>query len=170
MPAVPDLIAEDLPADPPEGFRLLPTHGGFNLMFGALYGRLRDGVLETGFRVSPRHINPHGTCHGGVLATFADFQIYAAQQAAKTGDRLTPTISMTIDYLSPAHLGEWIEARTELLRATSTIMFSQTLASADGRKVFRSSNTIRLGRSDKDNRSHLTGFFDEDEPQIAETS
>lgn len=146
MSAALDLLARDVPPDAPAGFRLLDTGGGFNLLFGAVYGCLRDGKVALGFRVSPRHINPHGTCHGGVLATFADFGAYSAQREARLGDVVTPTVSMSMDFVAPARLGDWIETRTELLRATRTMMFTQSVASVGDRVVFRSSGVFKIGR------------------------
>src|ERR1700723_298930 len=99
-----DLIARDLPDDPPQGYKLLPTGVGFNQLLGSVYGRLKDGRLTLGMRISPRHLNPQQTCHGGVLASFADMQGYVAQREAGLTDQITPTISLSVDYLAPVSL------------------------------------------------------------------
>ena len=165
MSAALDLIAGDVAADPPAGFRLLETGGGFNLLFGPVYGSLRDGKVALGFRVSPRHVNPHDTCHGGVLATFADYQAYSAQHQAKLGDLVTPTISMSMDFVAPALLGDWIEARTDLLRATRTMLFTQSVASVGEKIVFRSSGVFKIGRqADKTGSTLGDTFAAEDQP------
>jgi len=117
MDAIKYLQATDLSADPPEGFRLLPTGGGFNCLFGAVYGCVIEDRLVLGFRVSPRHLNPHNTCHGGVLATFADMMAYAAQWEAGLLYTLTPTISLSTDFLAPALLGNGFGAIRSLSKA-----------------------------------------------------
>ena len=144
-----EMLAGEISDDPPDGFEPLPTGTGFNLYFGPVYGKLVEGRLRLGLRVGKRHINPHNTCHGGVLASFADMQVYVSQQQ-EPGLRymLMPTISMTLDYLAPVMLGDWLEGHTTPLRATKTTLFQQTLAMVGDRPVFRASAIYRVsGRS-----------------------
>ena len=61
-------------------------------------GRART-ILEAG----PDHLNPHGTVHGGVLATLADV---AMGEAAALEGNLGVTIEMKVTYLSPGEPGE----------------------------------------------------------------
>lgn len=154
-----ELLENDIPPNPPDGYRLLDTGAGFNILFGPVFGRLIDGRPVLGFRVSNRHINPHKTCHGGVIATFADFQAYVAHHDAGLINIVTPTINMTVDFLSPAVLGDWLETRTELVRRTQTMIFSQTLATVDGRPVFRSNSIFKIGKSAENPGSALGNFF-----------
>ncbi|SMH54757.1 PaaI family thioesterase [Mesorhizobium australicum] len=140
-----ELLASEIADDPPEGFAPLPTGPGYNAYFGPIYGRMLDGRLRLGMRIGRRHINPHDTCHGGVLASFADMQVYVTQQArSDLRQILMPTISMSLDYISPAILGDWLEGDTTLLRATKTTLFQQTLATVGDRIVFRSSCIYRV--------------------------
>lgn len=142
---VSEMLAGEIPDDPPDGFEPLPTGTGFNLYFGPVYGKLVEGRLRLGMRVGKRHINPHDTCHGGVLASFADMQVYVSQQR-EPGLRymLMPTISMTLDYLAPVMLGDWLEGHTTPLRTTRTTLFQQTLAMVGDRPVFRASAIYRV--------------------------
>ncbi|MGO4838640.1 16S rRNA (cytosine(1402)-N(4))-methyltransferase, partial [Rhizobiaceae sp. 2RAB30] len=58
------------------------------------------GKLRLGMRIGRRHVNPHDTCHGGVLASFADMQLYVSQQQEPSLRYiLMPTINMSIDYI-----------------------------------------------------------------------
>lgn len=155
------LLASDIPADPPEGYRLLPTGPGFNLLMGPLWGRVEGPRLVLGMRVSQRHINPHQTCHGGVLSVFADFMAYAVQHEADEKNTLTPTVSTTIDFMSPAVLGDWLEGRCELLQQTRNLLFCQTVARVGDRPVFRSSSIFKIGRQVSHVGSTLGSFFDE---------
>ena len=63
--------------DIPEGFKPLPISSGFIGVNGPLYMRRvsrPDGdIAQAGFRVEERHTNPMGNCHGGMLATFAEY-------------------------------------------------------------------------------------------------
>lgn len=154
-----ELLQDDFAPDPPPGYRLLPTGPGFNLLFGDVYGRLDGPRLVLGMRVSPRHLNPHDTCHGGVLSVFADFMAYAVQHEAGEHHTLTPTVSTTIDFMSPAVLGDWIEARCELLQRTRNLLFCQTVARVGERAVFRSSSIFKIGKPVSHVGSTLGDFF-----------
>lgn len=154
------LLTNDIPADPPGGFRSLPTGPGFNLLMGPIWGRVEGLRLVLGMRVGHRHINPHQTCHGGVLSVFADFMAYAVQHEADEKNTLTPTVSTTIDFLSPAVRGDWLEGRCELLRRTRNLLFCQTVARVGDRPVFRSSSIFKIGKPVSHVGSTLGSFFD----------
>jgi uncharacterized protein (TIGR00369 family) len=159
MDAIKYLQDPDLSADPPEGFRLLPTGGGFNCLFGAVYGCVIEDRLVLGFRVSPRHLNPHNTCHGGVLATFADMMAYAAQWEAGLLYTLTPTISLSTDFLAPALLGQWIRGDTELVKSTRTMLFTQSIIRADETSILRCNAIYKIGASKEDSASVIGNLF-----------
>jgi uncharacterized protein (TIGR00369 family) len=158
--AVSDLLAGEIPDNPSEGFEPIPTGTGFNVYFGPIYGKLVEGRLRLAMRIGRRHINPHDTCHGGVLASFADMQVYfSQQQEPELRHMLLPTISMSLDYIAPAVLGDWLEGESTLLRATKTTLFQQTLAKAGDRIVFRSSGIYRVSGRGAPNGSTLGALF-----------
>ena len=136
----------DAEAGPPEGWHAAPIGGAFAVHNGPLFARWRDGRLELGFRVGPRHVNPGLACHGGMLVMFADILIStAAQYQAEIPRQFLPTISLQSDFLAPAPLGSWIEGRAEILKVTKRLVFSQGLISADGASVMRASGVFRRG-------------------------
>ncbi|WP_417722530.1 PaaI family thioesterase [Salipiger sp.] len=155
-----ELVLNDIPDDPPEGFRPLPMGDGFNLYLGPVYGKMIDGSLRLGMRVGRRHLNPHRTMHGGITASFADMQLYASQQhdpALRT--QLMPTISLSLDYISPVVAGDWLEGHTMTLKATRAVLFQQTLAKVGERIVFRSSCVYRLSGREAPEGSTLGATF-----------
>jgi len=57
----------------------------------------------------------------------------------------TPTISMSIDFLSPGKLGDWIWADVETLKITKTMGFSQGLVrNQQGEMLMRANGTFKL--------------------------
>lgn len=125
------LIA-DTEDSPPEGFIEIPPVGNFDTMMGRLYGRSEAGGMVMGFRVAHRHINAHGTCHGGMLASFADMLAYATRVAAGLHETSTPTVSLAVEYLRPVLLGAWVEGRCELTKQGQRLLFSRITARVDG--------------------------------------
>lgn len=158
--AVAAMLAEEIADDPPPGYAPLPTGTGFNAYLGPLYGRPVDGRLRLGMRVGRRHINPHDSCHGGILAAFADMQVYVSQyEAPHLRHALTPTVSLSLDFVSPAVLGEWLEGDTQLLRAGRTTLFQQTLGRVGERLVFRASCVYRISSRKAPSGSALGDMF-----------
>jgi uncharacterized protein (TIGR00369 family) len=156
-----DLLTNDIPANPPEEFTWIPTGAGFNQLIGPVYGRMQDGKLRIGMRITNRHINPHQTCHGSLLAAFADMQVYASQLEADLRYTLIPTINMTIDYISAAVLGDWLEGHTSLLRATKSTIFQQTVAMVGTRPVFRASGIYKISKTPAPTGSSIGAVFDD---------
>lgn len=97
-----------------------------------------------GFRVTERHGNPVGGCHGGAMATFADTQLLAFRASSESGASHCPTISLSVDYLAPAPTGAWVEAAITLVKQTRTMLFTQAIMTVDGRPVARSSAIYRI--------------------------
>jgi uncharacterized protein (TIGR00369 family) len=132
----------------PAGFRPLPIGGEFMDRNGPLYLRHEGEVVQLGFRVEPRHTNPLGICHGGMLASFADMllPVIIHRRLHDQPRRFLPTIALQLDYMAPAPLGAWVQGEGQLLRTTQTMVFAQGLISADGKLAVRVSGTFKLGK------------------------
>jgi len=112
---------------------------------GPWFWRLQDGAVLFGMRIDERHISIRGVSHGGVLMAMADMQSIPAGYAANLIDRLVPTMTFTMDFISPARLGDWLEMRTELLKRTGKMLFTQAVIRTQaGDVVARSSATFRI--------------------------
>lgn len=101
-----------------------------------------------GFRIEPRHCNAIGICHGGMIASFTD--IFLPTQIRFNpafDDGYTPTISLTLDYLGPGRVGQWVEGSGRLLRRTKRLIFVEGLVTGDGQPIMRGSGTFRRGNA-----------------------
>jgi uncharacterized protein (TIGR00369 family) len=132
-------MADDNAAPP--GFELLDLGSGFAAPFGPVYLNRHGNRL--GFRVAPHHLNPVDTCHGGVLATFADMQIAAVRSARDINSKHLPTVSLSVDYLAPVALNSWVEAAVTLVKTTQTLVFTQALLTVNGEAVARAAAIYR---------------------------
>ena len=155
------LVASDLEDNPPEGFKPIPGRIGYHMMMAQFYGKMEDGMLVAAFRCSPRHMNNHGTCHGGMLAGFADFAAYAVRLAAKLDRTSIPTVTLSLDYLRPVRLGDWVEARTELTKQGKSLLFSRMTATVEGKTVFTASGIFTPRAADPNGITILSGITDE---------
>ena len=141
-------LEEDLPDDPPPGFRPIETRPGFHTMMGQFYGRMDNGALVCGFRCSPRHLNSNDSCHGGMIASFADFSAYALQLIPGLADVNTPTASLSVEYLRPVRLGDWVEARLDVTRKGSRLLFCRITGSVGDATVFTATGIFVPGAPD----------------------
>jgi len=101
----------------PEGFAPARFAPGF-LDHGGPYwlGPVVEGVRVVALRIMPHHINYRDAAHGGVISTFADVALSHAVHDAER-PRLAPaTVTLTVNYLAGARLGDWLEARVRIDR------------------------------------------------------
>jgi uncharacterized protein (TIGR00369 family) len=140
-------VSSEPAAEVPEGFRPMAAGGGFVEMTGPLFYRRHEGVLQMGFRVEARHCNPMGICHGGMLATFADMllPITAIRTVEALRHHFLPTISLQVDYLASAALGDWVQGEAQVLRHTRSLVFMQGLVTAADQPAMRVSGVFKIG-------------------------
>ena len=62
-----------------------------------------EGTGRVHLDARDEHLNPHGTVHGGVLATMIDVAMGTA--VATTGGESPVTVSLTVTYLEPGQPG-----------------------------------------------------------------
>jgi uncharacterized protein (TIGR00369 family) len=101
----------------PQGFARADFTPGFLDHGGPYYlGPSLDGVRVIGLAVCAHHINYQDAAHGGVISTFADVALAHAVYDAER-PRLAPsTVTLTVNYLAGARLGDWLEARVRIDR------------------------------------------------------
>jgi acyl-coenzyme A thioesterase 13 len=114
---------------PPAGFVLPPHPSHFRELIGPVYMRRMPGkpltALRFGLYVQPKHGNRSGNLHGGAVATLADIAMgYGCAYSAKPMLRLV-TVSLSVDYIGSADLGDWIEARIDVIRTGRRVAFAQ---------------------------------------------
>ena len=133
-----------MPVDIPAGFvRLQMRPNPYIDACGPLYGK-RDGEqLVLGLRVEPRHCNPAGSCHGGMLGTLADMLLVVGANVGSGQQRYMLTVNLSCDFIGPAPEGSWIEGRLEVLRTTRSLVFCQGQLVADGQPVLRFSGITK---------------------------
>jgi uncharacterized protein (TIGR00369 family) len=144
----PTVLTQAMTADAtvPDGFRPVRIGGPFVAHTGPLFARIEDGRVQLGFRVEPRHTNPLGICHGGMLATFADMLIPCASMYHPGQEAgFLPTISLQVDYMGSAPLGSWVQGEGEVLRTTRNMLFGQAMVTCNGEPAMRVSGVFKQG-------------------------
>ena len=117
----------------PEGFDPVPRGLGYTDTLQPFYRRVDGDEVSFGLLVAPQHGNSMGICHGGVLMTLADISA-AAGLNLKRGKRAgSPTINLSLDFISYAGQGDWIQAHAEQVSVKRRFGFcSGAIYKADG--------------------------------------
>ena len=124
----------------------------FNSHVGNLYVKrgekgTRDEFVM-GFRVHRHMCNPAGGLHGGMMMTVADL-VGAMGGGTLAGLRkFLPTVNMTFDFVAPAKVGDWVEGRPELVRATRSLLFTNIYLTVGEEKILRASSICKIPSGD----------------------
>lgn len=103
----------------PHGFSFVEDEGFIDLV-GPIYLRQTDGTYA--FRALQKHANLIGLVHGGMLMSLADRALGVAAMRAAEGANCV-TIELGMQFVGAGRLGDWIEARPQVVRRTSSLVF-----------------------------------------------
>jgi uncharacterized protein (TIGR00369 family) len=106
-------VSEKIAEAVPSGFERLPVGLGFTDSLQPVYRRLAGESASFGLVVEPQHGNTMGICHGGVLMALADITAATGANLARGVTSGSPTVHLSIDCISSARLGEWVQACAE---------------------------------------------------------
>lgn len=118
-------------ADVPAGF--VPEEGGnpFTILIGPLYERRDGDGYAMGLRAEERHGNRRGVVHGGTLFSLADHTLGNIVWAVNE-NKPCATVSLNVDYVAGATVGQWLECTGRITRETRTLIFIKGEVMADG--------------------------------------
>lgn len=112
---------------------------------GPFYFRHDEKGPVAAFRAERKHMNGAQVMHGGCLMTFADFALFAIANKEMDGG-YGLTVAFTSEFLDGPKVGEWVEARGEVLRAGRSLVFVRGIVTADGRPCLNFSGTLKKVR------------------------
>jgi uncharacterized protein (TIGR00369 family) len=97
----------------PAGFRELTELTGFARNNGPWFEKTEKDRTIRGFLAGPHHANTLGIVHGGMLAAFLDSAMGTA--VFHTLQRRAVTLTLSLDYLGPGRVGDWLQAEGEVV-------------------------------------------------------
>ena len=97
----------------PAGFTQLADVVGFAEANGPWFEKIENGRLIRGFLAGPQHANSLGIVHGGMMAAFLDSAM--GTTVWHTLHRRAVTMKLSLDYLGPGRVGEWLQAEGEVV-------------------------------------------------------
>jgi acyl-coenzyme A thioesterase 13 len=111
---------------------------------GGFHSRGGGPTLEVGLLVGERHVNSRGTLHGGAAATLADSAIGYLLAFRNDPPSLLVTVSLTLDYVAAARIGDWIDVRLDGHDATGRLVFATASLVVGERVVARARAVFTL--------------------------
>jgi len=111
-----------------------------------LYSRRTDKAVQMGLRLAKAHTNSRGLIHGGLIAALSDNAMgySVAQTMGWDQSKSLVTISLAVDFIGGAQIGQWLSIEPEVIRTGSTISFAQSLIRADDVVIARANAAFRV--------------------------
>lgn len=123
----------------PEGFTPIFMVEPFTTRIGPIYSKQDGHQFRLGFLVDASHLNIENVVHGGMLSTVADQAIGVNVAHANGQHNDVLTIHLSVDFISPAFLGEWVETTTVLSKVNGRIRFGNCELRVKDRLVLKAS-------------------------------
>lgn len=117
-----------------------------------LFSKVEGTSVVLGLRVRPAHCNGKGFLHGGTVSALADnaMGLSVLECMREQGiDRARGglTVSLSLDFLSSAQIGQWVEFMPRVLKLGSSLAFADCIVRVDSQPMARANATFRFYRS-----------------------
>ena len=145
MPAMHEQRETDMTdIDIPAGFEPHLRSGPLTEPWKPIYAKKTEKAFILGLRLARPHTNGRGMIHGGLIAALADNAMgYSCAQATGWTTSFV-TVSLTVDFVGQAGIGQWLAIESDVIKTGKTICFAQSLIKADGVVIARASGTFRV--------------------------
>jgi uncharacterized protein (TIGR00369 family) len=135
-----DTPSPDIPAGFAPHFRKSPLTDPWE----PLYAKRTEKAVIVGLRLARPHTNARGLIHGGLIAALADNAMGYSCAQVMGGQSSLVTISLAVDFIGSAQVGQWLAVESEVIRTGHTICFAQSLIRADDVVIARANGTFRV--------------------------
>ena len=132
--------------DVPEGFEPFYRKSPVTEPWEPIYCKKTAEALVLGVRLAKVHTNGRGFAHGGFISALADNAMGHSLVTTKLDweKKSAITVSLSVDFLGVANIGQWVEFTTTFVKAGSTLCFTQCFVTADGAPCARANAVFRV--------------------------
>jgi uncharacterized protein (TIGR00369 family) len=135
-------------SQPPAGFEPHPRKSPLTDPWEPLFDKRTADRVVLGLRVARPHTNARGMLHGGLIAALADkaMGLSCGQVLAEEGANGASliTVSLGVDYMGRAEVGDWLAFDTDFVRTGRTLCFAGAAVTANGAPIARAHATFRV--------------------------
>jgi uncharacterized protein (TIGR00369 family) len=132
--------------DIPEGFERHFRHSPLTDPWEPIYSKRTAEAVIIGLRLATPHTNSRGLAHGGLITALADNAMGLSCALKLGGGARLVTVSLSIDFIGPAQIGQWLAVETDVIKTGGTLCFSQCLVTADGVNCARANATFHVAK------------------------
>lgn len=121
-----------------------PFPDGFSEQSGPYLFREHGSSAGVGFIATEKHKNYVGLIHGGALMSLADVAMWdICAREIDTKFLLVATITMNVEFVSSAKIGDFVHATGELVNQGRNILFARGLIKHDEKTLLSFSGTMK---------------------------
>jgi uncharacterized protein (TIGR00369 family) len=132
------------PEGVPEGFVPHTRRSGLTDPWQPIYARRSSRGVSLGIRADAAHANSRGLVHGGLITALADNAMgLSCGEQLHNADGLV-TVSLSVDFVGTAKVGQWVEICPEVIRIGSSLCFASALVLADDSVCARASGVFKV--------------------------
>ena len=137
-------MADEAARTPPPGFAPHFRKSRVTDAWEPLYSRKIASTVQIGLYVGEAHCNSRGLLHGGVIAALVDNAMgLSCVETMTERPRGLVTVSLNIDYVGAAKLGQWLQMEPRVLKAGGSLAFADALVTADGAVIARANASFK---------------------------
>jgi uncharacterized protein (TIGR00369 family) len=136
----PQMTASDIP----EGFERQTRRSPLTDPWEPIYSKQTSDAIILGLRLATAHTNARGFVHGGLIAALTDKAMGHSCGHKMHGAHSLVTVSMSIDFIGSAQIGQWLVVESEVLKTGGTLCFAQCRVTADDAVIARANGTFRV--------------------------
>ena len=131
-----------------EGFEPHFRKSKFTDPWEPLYSKVERDQVRLGVVLSEAHCNSRSLVHGAFLTAIGDNALglsigFQLKSMGREASGLV-TVSLSIDFLGKAQIGEWVYTDTSVHRITGSMGFATTLIQSNQQPVARVSASFRV--------------------------
>jgi uncharacterized protein (TIGR00369 family) len=131
-------------ADIPEGFERQTRRSPLTDPWEPIYCKQTPDAIILGLRLATPHTNARGFAHGGLIAALTDKAMGHSCAHKMRGVHSLVTVSMGIDFMRSAQIGQWLAVETDVIKTGSNLCFAQCFVTADGVAIARANGTFSV--------------------------
>jgi len=114
---------------------------------------LGSGRSRVHLKIRPEHTNRSRTVHGGVIATLLDVAFGSAATSVVDTSEMPITVSLNVDYIQSAKVGESLVAEGKVVKKRSRLVFVEAIVSTDKGEVVARGSAVMAVRSRQNNNA-----------------
>jgi len=127
----------------PEGFEPHFKKSSMTAPWEPIYSQKLSDRVQIALLASEAHTNSRGFVHGGLITTIADNAMGLSCQIQYNEPRNILTMSISIDFVSIARIGQWLLFDTSYSKLGGSVCFAQCFVKADDSVVAQVSGVFK---------------------------